>query len=286
MDVCDSISKLRSQLRTRRDHPVVFVPTMGALHEGHLSLVQIAREHGGAEATVVVSIYVNPTQFDRKDDLDGYPRVLDSDLENCHEHGVDIVFTPNDLYANDATVAVGESRLSLGLCGASRPGHFDGVCTVVAKLFNIVQPDAAVFGEKDFQQLAVIRRMTRDLDFPIEIVPGPIVREPDGLAMSSRNVRLSAEEREQAIVLHQALEQARVAVDCGERSASRLNELIASHISSAALAKIDYIELVDPDTLENLDQIDRQLLAAVAVFFGKTRLIDNFCMRSLDSISS
>lgn len=286
MLVCDTIQKLRDELRERRSSPVVFVPTMGALHEGHLSLVQIGREHGGTDATVVVSIYVNPTQFDRKDDLDGYPRVLESDLEKCREHGVDIVFSPENLYAHDATVAVGESRLSLGLCGASRQGHFDGVCTVVTKLFNIVQPDFAVFGEKDFQQLAVIRRMVRDLDFPIEIVPGPIVREPDGLAMSSRNVRLTTEERAQAVVLQQALQQARQAVDGGERSANKLKELIASLISSAALAQIDYIEVVDPDTLEVLEQVDQQLLIAVAVFFGSTRLIDNLCMRSLASSTS
>lgn len=279
MTIVSNPNELRTEL-ANRPRPVVFVPTMGALHEGHLSLLRIAREHG---ETVVTSIYVNPTQFGPNEDLDAYPRPLESDLQKCKDVGVDVVFTPATLYADDATISVHESRLSLGLCGASRPGHFDGVCTVVAKLFNLVQPDAAVFGEKDFQQLAVIRRMVRDLDFPIEIIGGPIVREPDGLAMSSRNAYLSPDERSQAVSLSQALARAREAAENGERSATAIEEIVRENLVHG---RIDYVALVDPDTLEPLEKIDRQLLVAIAVFFGKTRLIDNLCLRSLDSAKS
>lgn len=279
MDVVQTPAQLRAWLRPRRASPVVFVPTMGALHEGHLSLARVAREHGGPEATVVVSIYVNPTQFGPNEDLGAYPRPLDSDLEKCRAEGVDLVFHPKTLYAEDATISVHESRLSFGLCGASRPGHFDGVCTVVAKLFNLVQPDAAVFGEKDFQQLAVIRRMVRDLDFPVEIIGAPIVREADGLAMSSRNAYLSADDRKQAVVLNESLGRARAAVLGGERNAAEIKSLIRNHLESAPGARVDYVEVVDPDTLEPLTTVDRQLLAAIAVFFGRTRLIDNLCLR-------
>jgi len=196
MDVCTSIEDLRANLRTR-PRPVIFVPTMGALHEGHLSLVRVGRDWAGAGATVVVSIFVNPTQFAPHEDFDAYPRDVERDLALCRSAGVDAVFTPprEAIYAPDASVRIVEENLSRGLCGASRPHFFGGVCTVVAKLFHIVQPDAAVFGEKDFQQLAVIRRMVRDLHWPIEILGGPIVREPDGLAMSSRNQYLDADSR-------------------------------------------------------------------------------------------
>ncbi|MFT5465137.1 MAG: pantoate--beta-alanine ligase [Verrucomicrobiales bacterium] len=279
MTVVLTPAELRAEL-ARRSRPVVFVPTMGALHEGHVSLMRIARERG---STVVASIYVNPMQFGPSEDLDAYPKPLESDLEKCEAVGVDLVFTPPTLYADDSTISIHESRLSFGLCGASRPGHFDGVCTVVAKLFNLVQPDAAVFGEKDFQQLAVIRRMVRDLDFPVEIIGGPIIRESDGLAMSSRNVYLSPDERSQAVVLNRTLARAREAIENGERSAAAIEKQIREHLE---FGEIDYVAVVDPDTLEPLEEVGQQLLVAIAVFFGKTRLIDNLCLRSLDAAKS
>jgi len=282
MEVRHSIDDLRATLRSR-PRPVAFVPTMGALHEGHLSLVHAARRWGGPEATVVVSIFVNPTQFAPHEDFDAYPRDLDRDLALCNVAGADVVFTPDRgmIYAPDASVRVVEEQLSGGLCGASRPHFFGGVCTVVAKLFHIVQPDAAVFGEKDFQQLAVIRRMVRDLHWPIEILAGPIVRESDGLAMSSRNRYLDRELRQQALVLNQSLLLARDAVAAGERDPQRLQALIEARILTAPLARIDYIAVVDPDRLVPLERIQGQLLVAIAVFFGTTRLIDNVCIRDL-----
>jgi pantoate--beta-alanine ligase len=234
---------------------------------------------------VVVSIFVNPTQFAPHEDFDAYPRDLDRDLAMCREAGVDVVFSPEReaIYAADASVRIVEESLSRGLCGGSRPHFFGGVCTVVAKLFHIVQPDAAVFGEKDFQQLAVIRRMVRDLHWPIEILAGPIVRDNDGLAMSSRNRYLDAESRGQALVLSQSLEEARAALRSGERDPEAIRSLIRRWIQSASLARVDYVEIVDPDSLVPLTKIDRQVLVALAVFFGVTRLIDNVCLRELSA---
>jgi len=282
MDVCTSIEDLRAQLRTR-PRPVVFVPTMGALHEGHLSLVRVGRAWAGENATVVVSIFVNPTQFAPHEDFDAYPRDLDRDLALCRTVGVDLVFAPprEVIYAPDASVRIVEDGLSGGLCGASRPHFFGGVCTVVAKLFHIVQPDAAVFGEKDFQQLAVIRRMVRDLYWPIEILGGPIVREPDGLAMSSRNQYLDVDSRRQALVLSQALALASEAIQAGEREPAVLQAGIETHLLTAPLARIDYVAVVDPDRLSPLTRIADQVLIALAVGFGSTRLIDNLCLRNL-----
>ncbi|MCL4107243.1 UNVERIFIED_CONTAM: hypothetical protein GTU68_017127 [Idotea baltica] len=245
---------------------------MGALHDGHLSLCDIARKKAGMTGTVVTTIFVNPTQFGPNEDLDAYPRPLETDLEKCRSRGVDAVFTPSDnteIYAPNASVSISETSLSTYLCGASRPGHFGGVCTVVAKLFNLTQPDAAVFGEKDFQQLAIIRRLVRDLNFPIEIVGGPTVRESDGLAMSSRNAYLSAEERAQAPIIRKALKHA----------ASTIHQAVSTkqYVESAPLAKIDYVEIVDAETMQPISEPTAGLPAriAVAVFFGKTRLIDN-----------
>jgi pantoate--beta-alanine ligase len=282
MDVHESIEDLRAGLRSR-PHPVVLVPTMGALHEGHLSLVRVARERAGAAGTVVVSIFVNPSQFAPHEDFDAYPRPLLQDLDLCRSVGVDVVFAParEVMYAPDASVRVLEEQLSQGLCGRSRPHFFSGVCTVVAKLFHIVQPEAAVFGEKDFQQLAVIRRMVRDLVWPIDIIAAPIVRESDGLAMSSRNQYLDAESRRQAVVLHQALQRAREAVLGGERNPQALREQVVAEIQGAPLARIDYVEVVDPDALTPLPSIANQVLIALAVRFGSTRLIDNLCLRKL-----
>ncbi|MCS6770673.1 MAG: pantoate--beta-alanine ligase [Kiritimatiellae bacterium] len=257
---------------------VGFVPTMGYLHEGHLSLVRLARAR--ADVTVV-SIFVNPTQFGPNEDFDSYPRDLERDERLCREAGVDVVFAPaaEDMYAVDASVSVTESRLASGLCGASRPGHFTGVCTVVAKLFNLVQPSVAVFGEKDAQQLRVIRRMVRDLNFPVEIVAGPIVREPDGLAMSSRNARLKPEERAQAVCLRRALDAVERAFAAGERDADALRKIARGVIEHAPLARVDYIEIVDDESLEPVLLIERPALCALAVHFPSARLIDNTVLK-------
>lgn len=251
-----------------------FVPTMGYLHDGHLSLVQIAQARADV---VVVSIFVNPTQFGPNEDFATYPRDWPRDERLCREAGVDVVFAPEaqDMYAPDASTTVCESRLSAGLCGASRPGHFTGVCTVVAKLFNLVLPDIAVFGEKDAQQLRVIRRMVRDLNIPVEIVPGPIVREPDGLAMSSRNARLTTEERAQAICLRRALDAVERAFAAGERRTDALRAIARAEIDRAPLAQIDYIEFVDDETLEPVLAVEKPSLCALAVRFPSARLIDN-----------
>mgnify|MGYP005841040081 CR=1 FL=1 len=264
----------RSRDWRRAGRRIGFIPTMGALHEGHLSLVRLARERGDV---VVVSIFVNPTQFGPHEDFAKYPRTLDRDAELCRAVGVDALFVPavGDMYAPDASTWVVEERLSRGLCGASRPGHFRGVCTVVARLFHLVQPDLAVFGEKDAQQLRVIRRMTRDLGFPVEIIAGPIVREPDGLAMSSRNRYLSAEERRQALCLKRALDAAVARHAAGERDAEVLRETLRSAIAAEPGVRLDYAEIVDDETLESVARCDRPCLAALAVFIGRTRLIDN-----------
>lgn len=289
METCHSVSELRDQLRRHRRHcpgsQVAFVPTMGALHDGHLSLMRLARSRIGSEGCVVASIFVNPTQFAPHEDFAAYPRPLEADLAACRSAGVDLAFAPDAgiIYAPDASVMVHESTLSRGLCGASRPHFFGGVCTVVAKLFLIVQPDLAVFGEKDFQQLAVIRRMVRDLHFPIEIVGAPIVRENDGLAMSSRNAYLSPSERERATVLWQSLQLARQAILDGERNAAAIQALLGRQLSAVEGLRIDYTAVVDPDTLEPLALISDQVLLALAVFLGRTRLIDNLCLRHLPS---
>jgi pantoate--beta-alanine ligase len=250
------------------------VPTMGFLHAGHLSLVQLAHERSDV---VVLTLFVNPTQFGPKEDLAKYPRDFERDAELCRTAGVDILFAPEAgaMYAPDASSYVSEEKLTRGLCGASRPGHFRGVCTVVAKLFNLCLPHVAVFGAKDAQQLRVIRRMTRDLNFPIEIVAGPTIREPDGLALSSRNVYLSAAERRQALVLKRALDEAARLFKSGERAAAALRAAMEQIITQAPAARIDYIEIVDDDTLEPVPTLTRPTLIALAVFLGKTRLIDN-----------
>ncbi|MEO0416653.1 MAG: pantoate--beta-alanine ligase [Verrucomicrobiota bacterium] len=257
----------------------VLVPTMGALHEGHLSLCDRAREVAGEDGKVIVTIFVNPIQFGPSEDLDAYPRTLEADLAACRQRGVDAVFAPavDEVYHGDASVTVREDSLSGGLCGGSRPGHFDGVCTVVAKLFNMTLPQAAVFGEKDYQQLAVIRRMVRDLNFPIEIIGGATVREADGLAMSSRNVYLSKEEREEAPVLHETLRLAAEKLRAGDyKEAAEAANWIKSEIEKRSSGKIDYIQVVHPETLEPLESdFSEGFRLILATFFGKTRLIDN-----------
>jgi len=258
----------------RAGRVVGFVPTMGFLHEGHLSLMRLARERCDV---LVASIFINPAQFGPNEDLDAYPRDFERDEALCGREGVDVVFYPNagNMYAAAASVWVDEEALSGVLCGASREGHFRGVCTVVAKLFNLVQPDLAVFGEKDAQQLRIIERMVRDLNFPVEIIRGPIIRESDGLAMSSRNKYLSRRQREEALCLRRALDQALVLFGQGERSAKVLRQAMANLIEPVSGAEIDYIEMVDDGSLAAVDEIKGDVLVVLAVEIGSTRLIDN-----------
>lgn len=255
---------------------VGFVPTMGYLHEGHLSLARRARADNGV---VVVSIYVNPTQFGPTEDLDRYPRDLERDLALCREVGVDIVWNPDNMYEPGHRTWVVVEELTDRLCGVSRPTHFRGVTTVVTKLFGVVQPDRAYFGQKDAQQAFVIRRMTRDLDLGIDIVVCPTVREADGLAMSSRNVYLTPEERAQAPMLRRALVAAEEAVAAGERRAAAIMARVREVLAQATLGRIDYVDVVDTDLLQPVEEIGAEALLALAVYFGKTRLIDNTILR-------
>ena len=256
---------------------VGFVPTMGALHEGHLSLVRQARAHADL---IVVSIFVNPLQFGPTEDFQKYPRTLQADCARLEPEGVDIVFAPSavDMYPAGATTVVHVEGLSEKLDGRSRPGHFLGVSTVVAKLFHIVQPACAVFGQKDAAQVAVLKRMVRDLNMGIEMIIAPIVREADGLALSSRNAYLTAEQRKQALVLHRALQQVEALAARGENSAANLRAKALAVIASEPAAQLDYFEIVDPETLEPLQQTDGGALVAVAASFGATRLIDNLLL--------
>jgi pantoate--beta-alanine ligase len=258
----------------------VLVPTMGALHKAHGELIRTARKHAGGHGEVAVSIFVNPLQFEPGSDYERYPRPEKADEDFCRHADVDLLFRPTaeEMYSDGRSTFVEETSLSNKLEGESRPGHFRGVCTVVAKLFNILTPHAAVFGEKDFQQLAIIRRMVRDLDYKIDIVAVPTVREEDGLACSSRNQYLSSEERKQAPVLHKALlavaEKART-----EKSAKVIVDLARAKIATASLGRIDYVDLVDAENLQPVELVRANSLLAVAVFFGKTRLIDNIQLR-------
>ena len=258
----------------------VLVPTMGALHKAHGELIRIAREHAGQKGEVAVSIFVNPLQFEPGSDYTGYPRPEKEDENFCRNAGVDLLFrpTPAEMYADDRSVFVEETTLSSTLEGKSRPGHFRGVCTVVAKLFNILSPDAAVFGEKDFQQLAIIRRMVRDLNFKVDIVVVPTIREDDGLACSSRNEYLNPEERKQAPVLRRALLAAAEKAKAGEKSAKLIVGLVRKLISEASLARIDYVNLVDAENLQPVEILRSKSVLALAVFFGRTRLIDNILL--------
>lgn len=276
MMIVSTVQELRTA-RSILDGPVGLVPTMGALHEGHLSLVHRA---AGECASVIVSIFVNPTQFDQKQDLSMYPRDLEADLRLLDPLGVSLVWTPSDsiMYPDGFQTWVQVEKLSNVLEGAQRPGHFRGVATVVAKLFNATQPDRAYFGQKDAQQVVVIRRMTRDLDFPVEIVVCPTVRETDGLALSSRNVHLTREERNAATVLYRALEAARQAHASGERQADGLRDVMEKVLASEPLAQPQYVSCADADTLEELEQVAGKALLSTAVTFGKTRLIDNLLL--------
>ncbi len=254
-----------------------FVPTMGYLHQGHLSLVQKAREENDI---VVVSIFVNPTQFGPNEDYNRYPRDLERDLRLLNPFNVDYIFNPSveEMYPTYYSVYVDETEMSKYLCGARRPGHFRGVCTVVTKLFNIVRPTRAYFGQKDAQQFRILRRMVENLNMEVEMVEMPIVREPDGLAMSSRNVYLSDEERREAPRLYKSLLEAKRLIDGGERDVQKIKDEM-QRVLNHPLLKIDYIEVVDEKTLIPVDRIEGDVIVAIAVFFGKARLIDNVTIR-------
>lgn len=276
MQIFEHVSDMRqwSERQRRERQRIVLVPTMGFLHEGHLYLVRDARSHGDH---VVVSIFVNPTQFGPGEDFAAYPRNFERDRRLLETENVDVLFHPSvaQIYPAGAQTFVEVEQLSLPLCGSVRPGHFRGVATVVAKLFNIVRPHAAIFGEKDYQQLQVIRRMACDLSMAVEIIGHPIMREADGLAMSSRNAYLSADERQAAVCLSRALCKAERLFKRGESVAARLVGLVTTEIQREPLAKIEYVKLCDAETLAAVDAIDAPALLALAVRFGKARLIDN-----------
>lgn len=273
MIVIESVAQMQEFARQRRGD-IALVPTMGYLHEGHASLMVEARKRAG---TVVASIFVNPTQFGVNEDLDSYPRDLERDKKVASEAGVDVIFAPkaSDMYPAGYQSYLNVEELTTELCGASRPGHFRGVTTVVAKLFNIVMPSVALFGKKDFQQLAVIRRMVQDFNFDVEIVGMPIVRETDGLALSSRNARLSPVERQQALCLSRSIAAARDAFRAGERSVAVLKDKALAVIGAESAAELDYLEFRDQDTLLPLQTANERTLLALAVRIGSVRLIDN-----------
>lgn len=275
MKIIATKKEMREQAEAWRKNgeTIALVPTMGFLHEGHLSLMRIARKRA---AKVVVSVFVNPTQFGPNEDYDRYPRDMEHDCKACEQEGVDVVFHPEpaEMYSPDRSCWVLEESLSQTLCGASRPTHFRGVTTVVTKLFNITGCNMAVFGKKDAQQALIIQRMVRDLDLPVEIILAPIVREPDGLAMSSRNTFLTADEHQRALAISRSLAAAERAWQDGETSAARIIDGISAALAQAG-GRIDYVAVMARDTLRPIEIIDRPALVAVAVFFGKTRLIDN-----------
>lgn len=277
MEITGSIKEVREQVKSWRKQglSVGLVPTMGYLHEGHKSLIDRAVAENDK---VVVSDFVNPIQFGVNEDLSTYPRDIEADKKLCEEAGADLIFhpTPEEMYAPDFSTYVETQGVSAGLCGKTRPTHFRGVCTVVSKLFYIVMPDKAYFGEKDAQQLAVIRRMVRDLNMDIEIVGCPIVREADGLAKSSRNTYLNQEERKAALVLSKAVFAGKEMMEQGERDSEKILSHMKSIISAEPLAKIDYVEMVDADSIETIEKAKGRVLTAMAVHIGTTRLIDNF----------
>lgn len=277
MRVAETIQEVREQVKEWRKQglSVGLVPTMGYLHEGHKSLIDCAVAENDR---VVVSVFVNPMQFGPKEDLASYPRDLGRDVALCENAGASLVFhpEPSEMYHDDFSSFVDMSTLTGGLCGKTRPTHFRGVCTVVSKLFNIVMPDKAYFGQKDAQQLAVIRHMVSDLNFGIQIVGCPIVREEDGLAKSSRNTYLSDEERKAALILSQSLKKGKALLETGETDAAKIRTVIVNTLGTESLAKVDYVEVVDWDTLEPVETINGSVLTAIAVYIGKTRLIDNF----------
>ncbi|MBR0470531.1 MAG: pantoate--beta-alanine ligase [Clostridia bacterium] len=278
MQIIKKIDELRPIIKQwhREGLSVGLVPTMGYLHEGHKSLIDRAVAENDR---VVVSDFVNPTQFGPNEDFESYPRDINADAALCEAAGADIIFNPeaDEMYDNALTF-VDMNKITKVLCGKTRPIHFSGVCTVVSKLFNIVTPDKAYFGQKDAQQLCVIRKMVKDLNFDIEIVGCPIIREADGLAKSSRNTYLSADERKAALCLSRSLETGKKMIENGELSAAKVVDTIKAEIEKEPLAKIDYVEMVDLNNLETLETVQKPLLCAMAVYIGKTRLIDNFIL--------
>lgn len=276
MQTAYSKEELRNMLAPLRGGRLVLVPTMGALHEGHASLLRQARALAGDSGSVVASVFLNPVQFDNAGDLSSYPQTPEADLELCRSCGVDVVFmpTPDVMYCSDRSITMEETHLSTVLCGAKRPGHFAGVCLVVSKLFNLVQPTDAIFGKKDYQQLAILRRMVRDLDFPITLHGAEIVREADGLALSSRNVRLTPEHRAAAPAIRKALLEAAAAYADGE-TASDVCAAVQNALEAIPGVRVDYVTLCDAETLHELTAENRLALLAVAAYFGDVRLIDN-----------
>jgi pantoate--beta-alanine ligase len=276
MKIFNRIEEARAASRNsrREGSRIGLVPTMGALHEGHLSLVRAAKSKCDV---VVVSIFVNPTQFGPNEDFAKYPRTFERDCAMLEKEGVDLVFAPSveEMYPAGAVTYVTVEGISDKLCGRSRPGHFRGVTTIVSKLFHIVEPDRAFFGQKDAAQVAILQRMVRDLNMPVEIVVCPIIREPDGLAMSSRNAYLTPEQRKSALVLSRALRRVQQLFDQGERDAAKLIDAGKQVITAQPSVRLDYLEIVDPETLEGVDSISSKSLIAVAAFVGPTRLIDN-----------
>lgn len=277
MNIAETIKEVRETVKEwkRKGLTVGLVPTMGFLHEGHESLI---RQSVKDNDRTIVSVFVNPMQFGKNEDLETYPRDFQRDSRVCREAGADLIFhpTPEEMYPPKFFTYTDMDTLTDGLCGSGRPGHFRGVCTVVGKLFHIAAPDRAYFGQKDAQQLAVIKKMVRDLNFDLEVIGCPTVREADGLAKSSRNSYLSEEERAQAVVLYQSLTYAKDLIEKGEKDVKIIRENMIRLIKTKPLSEIEYIEFVDGETLQPVEQAEKPMLAALAVRFGKTRLIDNF----------
>lgn len=280
-----SVSKIKEVREIIKDwksggFSIGFVATMGYLHNGHKSLIELARQQNDR---VVVSVFVNPTQFGPNEDFAKYPRDIEHDWQICQEAGADLLFAPavTEMYPDNNLAYIDLKELGDNLCGASRPGHFRGVCTVVGKLFNIITPDQAYFGQKDAQQLAIIKKMVKDLNFAVKIIACPIVREPDGLALSSRNAYLSTQQRQAALILSQSLQAAQELLLKGERDAQVIREFISEQIASEPPVKSDYIELVDTLTLKPVKNITAPILVAAAIYVGKTRLIDNFLFEEI-----
>lgn len=277
MKIINNIKEIRKQVKDWKNDglSVALVPTMGYLHEGHESLIKKASEDNDK---VIVSIFVNPMQFGINEDLSTYPRNIDRDSDICEKNGASLIFNPSveEMYTDGFSTFVDLNNLTSGLCGKSRPTHFRGVCTVVSKLFNIVNPDKTYFGQKDAQQLSMIKQMVTDLNFDIEIVSCPIVREADGLAKSSRNTYLSKEERQASTIINKSLKKAEALIKSGEKDSKNVIDFIKNEINKEPLAKIDYISIVDNNTIKNIKTIEDGSLIAVAVFIGNTRLIDNF----------
>lgn len=281
MIIANTIKEVRLQIKAwmKEGKSIGFVPTMGFLHEGHQSLIERAKKENDK---VVVSVFVNPTQFGPTEDLESYPRDFEKDTMLCEMTGADLIFHPDakEMYEKGASTLIHVEGLTNALCGKSRPTHFGGVCLVVSKLFHIVSPDRAYFGEKDAQQLAVIKRMVKDLNFDIEIVGCPIIREVDGLAKSSRNAYLNTQERAAATILNKALTKGKETILAGETNVVKVKNEITEIICKEPLAKIDYVDIVDFDTIAPVKSIKGNILVAVAVFIGKTRLIDNFIIQA------